>query len=45
MATVTIDDPDVHKSGMKVSKNGSVHVGEKYAGKRVRIVVEVETDG
>lgn len=43
MATVTIEDPDEHKTG-KVDDRGRVYVGTDYVGKRVRVVVEVEDD-
>lgn len=40
MATVEIEDPDVHRKGAPVDERGRVSVGREFAGENVTVVVE-----
>jgi len=44
MADVTVEDPDEHRTKMKVDNRGRVTVGKKYAGETVNVVMEVVED-
>ena len=43
MSTVTIEDPEIHGE-KNVDSNGRVYLGEDYAGKSIRLTVEVVVD-
>jgi len=44
MGTVTVNDPDEHRTNRKVDQNGRVFIGSEHAGKQVNVVVEVVDD-
>lgn len=44
MASVTVDDPAIHKKNMKVDDRGRVYVGTELAGERVTVTIEVENN-
>jgi len=44
MATVTVDNPDVHRKDVPVDDRGRVVVGKEYSGEDVTVIVEVDNE-
>lgn len=42
MATVEVENPDVHRKDVPVDDRGRVVIGKKYSGQEVTVIVEVD---